>query len=120
MSETATDAEAERITTIEEIRAEQAEQRGLIQTLLDKMSGAAPAAPASMQQREQARLNAPTSVADEIRQQLDERDRRKADEDGKKAADDRLGAVEQTLREMTEQDPVPPVRRIHKIMGWGE
>lgn len=49
------------------------------------------------------------SIADEIRKQLDERDRRKPKaEPAPKAAPE------------PEQAPVPMVRRVEKIMGWAE
>lgn len=49
------------------------------------------------------------SIADEIRKQLDERDRRKPKAEPAPKAEPE-----------PEQAPVPMVRRVEKIMGWAE
>jgi hypothetical protein len=51
------------------------------------------------------------SISEEIRKQLDQRDRRRAKAEPETPAP---AAPE------PEKPPVPPVRRIHKIMGWAD
>lgn len=60
----------------------------------------------------------PTSVAEEIRAQLDERDRKAAADKTAADADAWRKGVDEKLAGMGEQAPEPPVRRIEKIMGW--
>ena len=61
----------------------------------------------------------PPTVAHEIRQQLDERDRRDREAAAAQGQTDRLGAVETRLAELTEKPPVAPVRKVTKLM-WGD
>lgn len=60
----------------------------------------------------------PTSVADEIRRQLEQRDAKQAGE--KDAADQEAwkASVTKTLGDLTEQKPEPPQRAVEKLM-WG-
>jgi hypothetical protein len=58
------------------------------------------------------------NVADEIRAQLDERDRKRAADDQARADSDRLGAIEAKVSELAEKAPEPMPRRIEKFMGW--
>jgi hypothetical protein len=58
------------------------------------------------------------NVADEIRIQLDERDRKRAADDQARADSDRLGAVEARVSELAEKPPEPMPRRIERFMGW--
>ena len=58
------------------------------------------------------------NVADEIRVQLDERDRKRAADDRARADSDRLGAVEARVSELAEKPPEPMPRRIERFMGW--
>ena len=60
----------------------------------------------------------PTSVAEEIRAQLDERDRKQAADKSAADADAWRKGVDEKLAGMGEQAPEPPVRRIEKLMGW--
>jgi hypothetical protein len=58
------------------------------------------------------------NIAHEIRQQLDERDR-KAKADAEAASlKDQLGAVTAKVTELAEKPPAPMPRRVEKIMGW--
>lgn len=57
------------------------------------------------------RLDRPTAIADEVRAQLDDRERRTADET-------RLDRVETTVAELRETRPEPPVRRVERFLGW--
>ena len=65
------------------------------------------------------KLNRPTTIADEIRRQLEEQraaDKMRSDADN--AADWRKG-VNETLAGLTEQTPEPPVRKVERFM-WGK
>lgn len=58
------------------------------------------------------------NVAAEIRQQLEERDRKDKAAARDKAREDRLTAAETKLAELAEKPPGPMPRRVEKIMGW--
>jgi uncharacterized protein YceH (UPF0502 family) len=60
----------------------------------------------------------PQNVAEEIRRQIEERDRKAAAAADDQAKTDRLGALETRLAELTEHAPEPPPRRVEKLMGW--
>lgn len=60
----------------------------------------------------------PGNIADEIRQQLDERDRRAKTEAEDAAKTDRLAALETKVSELAEKPPESMPRRIEKLMGW--
>ena len=66
------------------------------------------------QDHTQAKLDRPTNVADEIRQQLDERDKRAAEERDKSD----LASLKETVAALTEKSPEPMPRRVERIM-WG-
>jgi len=59
-----------------------------------------------------------SNVAEEIRQQLEERDRKQRADEEKKHGDDRLGALETRVSELAEKPPGPLPRRVEKLMGW--
>lgn len=67
------------------------------------------------QDHTEAKLDRPTNIADEIRQQLDERDRLAAEERDKSD----LASLKETVKALTEKAPEPMPRRIEKIM-WGD
>jgi hypothetical protein len=96
------------------IEAEQAEQKGLIGQVLDAVKGTGPAH-AGAQRVVQARLDAPGSVAEEVRAELARRD--KDTRDAEIAA--KVGTHDETLAKLTEKQPETPVRRVERIMGWG-
>lgn len=65
-----------------------------------------------------AELDAPTNIAEEIRAQFDERDRReRASKEAGDLASWRQG-VDSALTGLKEQQPEPPARRVEKVMGW--
>ena len=83
-----------------------------IDTILDKLGGGGGEGAA-------AEPKQPASVADEIRQQLDERKRA---DDAKAAAEGDAAwrkNVDDRLAGMTEKTPDPPVRRVEQVM-WGK
>ena len=109
---------AETAPTTAELAARQDALDGKLDQILSVLGKNEGKAQSAAQDARTAELDAPTSVAEEIRQQLEERDRQaKAD-----AAAAEHGAwktkVDETLAAMTEQAPEPPARRIEKLMGW--
>jgi predicted metal-dependent hydrolase len=89
-----------------------------LDAVIGRLGGARDQAHAAAEQHTEERLDRPTSIAEEIRQQLDAQ--KAADE--KAAAErgqaDRLAAVEQRIAGMAEQTPQPPQRRVEKFLGW--
>ena len=79
----------------------------------DKAHGAA-------QAHTEDRLSEPTTAADEIRRQLDERDRASEAKKAGEAEQEWRRGVDQTLSELTEKAPEPPRRKIESIMGWAD
>ncbi len=61
---------------------------------------------------------APTSIADEIRAQFEERDRKAAADKDKAGQDEWRTGVDKRLAELAEKPPESPARRAEKIMGW--
>ena len=86
--------------------------------LIEIVSGGERKAQGTAQAGREAELDAPTSVGEQIRAQLEERDAKAAAAAGKQADADRIGAIETRLAEMSEQRPQTPVRRIERVM-WG-
>jgi hypothetical protein len=60
----------------------------------------------------------PANVAEEIRRQIEDRDRKTASETAEAAKTDRLAAVETKLAELAEKAPEPVPRRVERFMGW--
>jgi hypothetical protein len=58
------------------------------------------------------------NIAHEIRQQLDERDRKKADDDRQAGLHSTVDELKTKVSELTEKPPAPLPRRIEKLMGW--
>lgn len=73
---------------------------------------------AGSQQVVQERLDAPGATADEVRRQLEERDRQRAAAEKEKAGESRIAQLEQQIKEMKEKPPEPPLRRVERFMGW--
>ena len=86
--------------------------------ILDKLSGAKDDAHAAAQQHTEDRLDRPSNIADEIRQQLAQQRAAEAADAEKRGQADRIAAVEQSLAGMAEKTPEAPLRRVEKIMGW--
>ncbi len=82
-----------------------------ILTILGKKDGA----PASAGTSEST---ASTSIADEIRQQFEERDRKAAADKDKAGQGEWRTSVDARLAELAEKPPESPARRAEKIMGW--
>lgn len=86
--------------------------------ILDKLGGAEGKAHDAAQQRTEDRLDRPSTVAEEIRAQLAERDRQKAAADHDKADADWRAGVDARLEGMAEKTPEAPVRKVENWMGW--
>lgn len=71
------------------------------------------------EQRTEAKLDRPSNVADEIRQQLDERDRAAKADREKQAADGELADLKAKVAELSEKPPEPMPRRVETWM-WGK
>lgn len=119
MSETdETDEEGERITSIKELSERQDRTESKLDQILAVLGKTRDNAQANAREGQERKLDAPTSIAEEIRQQFEERDRKAAADAEHKSREDRLAAVETSLKEIAEKAPEPPARRIEKIMGW--
>jgi hypothetical protein len=89
-----------------------------LDALIDKLGSKSAGAHAAAEQHTEDRLDRPTTIADQIRQQLEEQRAADAETAEKRGQADRLAAVEQRLAGMAEATPAPPERRIEKILGW--
>lgn len=89
-----------------------------VDLILDKLSGKTDQAHDAAQQHTEDRLDRPSSIAQEIRDQLAAQ--RAADEKAaaEKGQADRLAAVEQKITGLAEQAPEPIVRKVENFMGW--
>ena len=86
--------------------------------VLEKLGGVRSDAHAAAQQHTEERLDRPSTIAEEIRAQLDAQRAADAEADAKRSSADRLASVEQRLEGMQEKTPETPPRRIEKIFGW--
>ena len=91
---------------------------GKIDKIIDMFSGKEGQARAAAQQHTEDRLDRPTTVAEEIRQQLADAKAAEAADAEKRGSADRLAALEAKVTGMTEQTPEAPVRRVEKLWGW--
>ena len=89
-----------------------------LDVLIDKLSGKEDQAHAAAEKHTEERLDRPTTIAEQIREQLAEAKAAEAAEAEKRGHADRLAAVEQKLEGMAEKTPEAPQRRIEKILGW--
>jgi len=89
-----------------------------IEMILSKLGGARDQAHEHAAEHTAERLDRPSSIADEIRQQLAaQRAQDESDAAGKADQELRQG-VDTTLAGLSEKIPEPPQRRIEKVMGW--
>jgi hypothetical protein len=108
--DTTTETETSGPTTAE-LAARQDSLEGKLDQILGIIGKGEGEAQGKAEEHEAAKLDEPTSVADEIRRQLEDRDRAKANEDWKAGVDQKLATV-------PEQKPETPVRKIERVM-WG-
>ena len=118
MSETDETGETERITSIDELRERQDRTESKLDQILGILGKTKDNTQANAQEGRAKELDAPTSIAEEIRLQFEERDRKAAAAADAKGKEDRLAAVETSVREMAEKPPEPPARWIEKFWGW--
>ena len=89
-----------------------------IEMILSKLGGARDSAQEHAQEHTEQRLERPSSIADEIRQQLAaQRAKDESDAAGRADQEWRQG-VDTTLAGLAEKIPEPPQRRVEKVMGW--
>lgn len=117
MSETETET-TETGPTTAELDAKVTGLESKVDLILDRLGGGERQAHAAAQQHTEDRLDRPTSIADEIRAQLDVRKAADARAASEQNAADRLAAVESAVTGMAEKVPETPVRRVEKLMGW--
>ena len=120
MSEQAEDA-----TATEDAAPTTAELAGRVDALdskldmiLDKISGTTSTAHDAAQQHTEDRLDRPSTIADEIRQQLAQRDAEAAAAAEKQGVTAKLADLEAKVTGMGEHRPGAPVRRVEKLWGW--
>ena len=89
-----------------------------LDVLIDKLSGKEGQAHAAAEQHTEDRLDRPSTIAEQIREQLAEAKAREAADAEKRGQAERLAAVEQRVTDMAEKTPEAPQRRIEKILGW--
>jgi hypothetical protein len=104
--------------TTAELAARMDKTESTLDTILGLLKGKEGAAQQGAQGARTAELDAPTDVAQQIRNQLDERDRKaRADAESNDLADWRK-RTDDALAGLTEKQPETPVRTIERIMGW--
>jgi hypothetical protein len=87
-----------------------------LDALIERFGSAERGARDAAGQRTEDRLNRPTTVAEEIRQQLAEAKAQAAKEDAEKGTADRLAATEAKLAELSEKPPEAPVGRVARAL----
>lgn len=103
-------SEAEHIASIGELRARQDRQEGMLQAILDKLSGSK--APDSGEGKPGM------SLAEEVRAQLEARDASEKERAGKESDRQRVADLEAKIAEMGEKTPEAPIRKVERLMGW--
>jgi hypothetical protein len=104
--------------TVAELAERQERTEGKLDQILEVLGKTKDTAHDKAADHEAEKLNEPTSVADEIRRQLEERDQ--ADQ-AKKAGEEQQSwraGVDAKLGELAEKKPESPARKVEKIMGW--
>jgi hypothetical protein len=89
-----------------------------LDVLIDKLSGKKDQAHAAAQEHTEERLDRPSTIAEEIRAQLEAQRQADAADAEKRSHADRLAAVEEKVTGMTEKTPETPPRRVERMM-WG-
>lgn len=108
--------------TVAELATRQDRLEGKVDQVIGLLQGGERKAHAAAAQHEEDKLDRPTDVADEVRRQIEERDRAAA----AAAAADSAAAAQQTWRQgvdkslaaLAEKPPEAPVRRVEKFLGW--
>lgn len=90
-----------------------------VDTLADVVAKLVPGSHAEAQDREEARLDRPSTVEEQVRAELARRDKQAADDQAAAAAQTERETLQARLAKLEEQPPQPPVRRATKLLGWG-
>ncbi len=108
--------------TVAQLAERQERVEGKLDQVIGLLQGGEHKAHAAAAAHEQDKLNRPSDTADEVRRQLEERDRAakaKADADQAAAtADSWKQGIETSLAELKEKPPEAPARRVEKFLGW--
>jgi hypothetical protein len=97
--------------TVAELADRQRETDGKVDQILTRLAELVPKAPAAADTT-QGRLDAPGTVAEQVREELARRD--KAAEEA--SLKDTVGGLAETVRGLTEAKPRDPQRRVTRIM----
>jgi hypothetical protein len=89
-----------------------------VDKILEVLSGKKDDAHAAAQEHTEERLDRPTTIAEQVRQQLADEKAREAADAEKRGSAERLAAVEAKVTGMAERTPEAPVRRVEKWLGW--
>jgi hypothetical protein len=115
--DTTTEPEASGPTTAE--LAERIDrQQSTLDSILAALGKNETKAQGAAQEREEDKLDAPTTVAEEIRRQLEDRDAKERAAKDAAAHEEWKAGVDQRLGGLAEQKPEPPRRKIERVM-WG-
>lgn len=86
-----------------------------LDTILEFLQGKEGKAQGDAEKSRAAELNAPTSIADEVRSQLDQARAAEQDKANRDSAAQELAAVKNELKELKEAMPGGPQRRIERM-----
>lgn len=102
----------------------QAERLDRVEDKLDRLTEAVsklvPSSHADAQHREEQRLDRGSTVADQVRAELERRDKEAADAQAADAEKADHQSVRDRLAALEEHKPAPPVRRSTILLGWGD
>ena len=112
------DPEASRIKSLDEQDQRIGRLEQGIEKILDVLGKGEGKAHEHAEQHTEDRLDRPSTIAEQIREQLAEAKAREAADAEKRGQAERLAAVEQKVTDMAEKTPEAPQRRIEKILGW--
>lgn len=123
--------EAGRIKSLDErfgsIEAEQAQQRGLLETISNAVQGLTgtgakltPASHQQAQQRTEDRLDRPAAVQEQVRAELARAQAEQQAAADKNAQETEHQQMRDQLARLTERVPKPPVPWRTRILGWSD
>jgi septal ring factor EnvC (AmiA/AmiB activator) len=104
--------------TVAEVAARQDGLEAKVDKILEVLGKGEGQAHTAAQQHTEDRLDRPSTIAEQVRAQLEEAKAREAADAEKRGQADRLAAVEARVSGMAEAPPEPPQRRIEKFLGW--
>ena len=109
---------AEDAPSIDELEQRVSGVESKLDLILDKLGGTRDQAHVAAQEHTEDRLDRPSSIAEQIRAQLEETRAREAAEADKRSSADRLASLEERLSGMAEKPPEDPLRPVTRLM-WG-